>query len=99
MRLRDMRTPFSRRDMLKLGGMVFGGITLPKVLRASRGRSDVSCLIFFQTGGASQLDSFDPNPAPHVKFGAALERFQRRSPAFISPSIFRDAQKRRTSSR
>ena len=62
MRLRDMRTPFSRRDMLKLGGMVFGGITLPKVLRASRGRSDVSCLIFFQTGGASQLDSFDPKP-------------------------------------
>ena len=57
-----MDRAFSRRDMLKLGGMVFGGLTLPKILEASKGSSDISCLIFFQTGGLCQHDSFDPKP-------------------------------------
>lgn len=52
----------SRRDFLRLGGAVFGGISLPRILEASQGKSDVSCLIFFQNGGACQHDSFDPKP-------------------------------------
>ena len=63
MRLNDMTAPFSRRDFLKLGGAALGGITLPKLLEASsRGGRDVSCLIFFHTGGLCQHDSFDPKP-------------------------------------
>ena len=54
---------FSRRDFLKVGGAVFGGISLPRILEASHGKSNVSCLIFFQSGGACQHDSFDPKPA------------------------------------
>ncbi|MBL8295026.1 MAG: DUF1501 domain-containing protein, partial [Bryobacterales bacterium] len=49
-----------RRDLLKVGGAVFGGLTLPGVLRADR--RGISCVIFFQSGGACQHDSFDPKP-------------------------------------
>ena len=64
MRLNDMPGPFSRRDMLRLGGMALAGLNLPRMLRAaSAGGKDVSCLIFFHTGGLCQHDSFDPKPA------------------------------------
>ncbi len=62
MRLRDMSKPFSRRDFLRVGGAAVGGVTLPGLLQASAGGDDVSCLIFFQTGGLCHHDSFDPKP-------------------------------------
>ncbi len=63
MRLRDMSAPYSRRDVLSLGGAALAGVTLPKLLKASSGGGkDVSCLIFFHTGGMCQHDSFDPKP-------------------------------------
>ncbi|MEZ5396767.1 MAG: DUF1501 domain-containing protein [Bryobacterales bacterium] len=63
MQLSSMPAPFSRRDLLRLGGMAFAGLNLPKMLAAaSAGGKDVSCLIFFQTGGLCQHDSFDPKP-------------------------------------
>ncbi len=51
----------SRRDFLKAGSLAFAGLDLPRLLRAN-GRPDVSCIVFFQNGGASQLDSWDPKP-------------------------------------
>lgn len=59
---KSMSTGFSRRDFLKAGGMAFGGISLPGILRAKQSGSETSCLIFFQSGGLCQLDSFDPKP-------------------------------------
>ncbi len=71
MLLSSMTAPYSRRDVLKLGGVMFGGITLPKILAASRGAKDISCLIFFHEGGMCQLDSFDPKPEapPEIRGG------------------------------
>ena len=51
---------FSRRDFLKVGTLAFG-LDLPTLL-ASSADNDVSCIIFFQSGGMSQLDGFDPKP-------------------------------------
>jgi hypothetical protein len=62
-----MSGPFSRRDVLKLGGMMFGGITLPRMLEATQGGKEISCLIFFHEGGMCQLDSFDPKPEAPVE--------------------------------
>jgi len=62
MLLSETRGRYSRRDILKLGGTAFGGITLPGILAASAGRKDISCLVYFHTGGLCQLDSFDPKP-------------------------------------
>ena len=62
MQLSSMRTRYSRRDFLRVGGMSLGGVSLPRLLAASTGRSDVSCLVYFHTGGLCQHDSFDPKP-------------------------------------
>ena len=52
----------SRRDFLKVGALAFAGLNLPKLLAADRNRREISCIVLFQNGGASQLDTFDPKP-------------------------------------
>ena len=61
----------TRRQTLRLGATsLFGGLTLPRVLRAEEankaegGRSAKakSCLFIFLEGGPPQLDMFDPKP-------------------------------------
>lgn len=52
----------SRRDFLKVGGLAFAGIDLPRLLANEGGQKEVSCIVLFQNGGASQLDTFDPKP-------------------------------------
>ena len=50
----------TRRDTLNFGGLsLLGGVTLPQLLAAGQERS---CIVIFQNGGASQLDTFDPKP-------------------------------------
>jgi hypothetical protein len=51
----------SRRDFLKIGSLAFAGIHLPQLLKAATDR-EISCIVLFQNGGASQLDTFDPKP-------------------------------------
>ena len=50
----------TRRDFLRIGGSIWGGLNLPWLLAA--GGSAQNCIIFFQEGGPSQHDSFDPKP-------------------------------------
>lgn len=52
----------NRRDFLRVGGLALGGMHLPRLLAAERGASERSCIVIFQHGGASQLDTFDPKP-------------------------------------
>ena len=63
----NVRPPFrrrgrSRRDFLKAGALGFSGLHLPGLLAAEQGSSERSCIVIFQAGGASQLDTFDPKP-------------------------------------
>lgn len=51
-----------RRDFLRAGGAAFAGITLPRLLAGAEAGNEVSCIVFFQNGGACQHDSFDPKP-------------------------------------
>jgi uncharacterized protein (DUF1501 family) len=61
-----MTSRCSRRDFLTIGSLAFAGLNLPKLLAASRPKQAISCIVLFQNGGASQLDTFDPKPeAPH----------------------------------
>lgn len=63
MRIRHPRaTNWSRRDFLKVGSLAFAGLDLPKLLASSGRGSEMSCIVLFQLGGASQLDTFDPKP-------------------------------------
>jgi hypothetical protein len=52
----------SRRDFLKVGALGFAGLSLPDLLSAKGSGKDISCIVLFQNGGASQLDTFDPKP-------------------------------------
>src|SRR5260221_12976356 len=52
---------FGRRDLLRLGSLGSLGITLDKVLRAGTGK-DISCILVWQSGGPSHLDTFDMKP-------------------------------------
>src|SRR5436309_15117233 len=52
----------SRRDFLKVGALAFPGLNLPKLLAADCKRREISCIVLFQNGGASQLDTFDSKP-------------------------------------
>lgn len=63
----NVRPPFrrrgrSRRHFLKAGALGFSGLHLPGLLAAEQGSSERSCIVIFQAGGASQLDTFDPKP-------------------------------------
>lgn len=52
----------NRRAFLTAGSLAFSGISLPRLLKADSGASEKSCIVIFQHGGASQLDTFDPKP-------------------------------------
>jgi uncharacterized protein (DUF1501 family) len=57
----------SRRAVLRVGGLGALGLSLPNLLRAeSQGKLKAgrakSCILLFQFGGASHLDTFDPKP-------------------------------------
>jgi hypothetical protein len=51
----------SRRDFLKAGSLAFAGLNLPRLLAADTSH-EMACIVFFQNGGACQLDTFDPKP-------------------------------------
>jgi uncharacterized protein DUF1501 len=53
---------YSRRDFIKIGSLAFAGLNLPNLLAADRSRREISCIVLFQNGGSSQLDTFDPKP-------------------------------------
>ena len=56
----------SRRDFLKLGGLVVGGLSMPQLLRAEaakgRGRSHKAVIMVFLAGGPPHQDMFDLKP-------------------------------------
>src|SRR6266581_3775223 len=67
-------TPFSRRHLLKVGGLGLLGITLPTLLQAEAGRNSKletrnsprararSVIFLYQFGGPSHIDMFDMKP-------------------------------------
>lgn len=62
----------TRREMLRVGGLAFGGLTLADVLRgrANAGSADgrpKSVIMIWLRGGASHIDSFDMKPNAPVE--------------------------------
>ncbi|MFM7162521.1 MAG: DUF1501 domain-containing protein, partial [Planctomycetaceae bacterium] len=58
--------PVNRRGFLQVGGLGVGGLSLANLNRARAAgvasRNDRAVILFFQAGGASQLDTYDPKP-------------------------------------
>src|SRR5712671_3495456 len=60
-------TPFSRRHLLKVGGLGLLGLTLPKVLWAEAQKKGPaarakSVIFLYQFGGPRHIDMFDMKP-------------------------------------
>lgn len=61
------RAHSTRRTALKFGALGLSGLTLPQLLRAEdigekRKATAKSCILLFQFGGPSHLETFDPKP-------------------------------------
>ena len=58
--------PFNRREVLRIGGLALGGLTLPQLLAAKAlganpaAVKDKSVIFLFLHGGPSQIETFDP---------------------------------------
>ena len=61
----------TRRDFIKVGGMLAGGLSLPQLLRAEsnqrKGRSHKAIIHIYLPGGPSHIDMFDPKPNAPVE--------------------------------
>ena len=64
---------FTRRDVLKIGGLSAFGLTLPGLLRAQaqdnarvapsgKPKREPACILLWMGGGPSHIDTFDPKP-------------------------------------
>ena len=61
MRVTNHTDIFGRRDFMRIGSLGALGLSLPAVLRANA-KSDISCILVWQSGGCGQQDTFDMKP-------------------------------------
>ena len=64
--LNSPNTSLTRRGFLQLGTLGLGGLTLPSLLQARETapnrRRDTAVILYWMSGGPSQLDTWDPKP-------------------------------------
>ena len=73
----------SRRDVLRVGSLSALGLTLPGLLRAETpARRPKSCIVIYQYGGLSQLDSWDPKPDAPAELRGPYKPIATRTPGF-----------------
>ncbi|MCC7418956.1 MAG: DUF1501 domain-containing protein [Planctomycetaceae bacterium] len=58
--------PVARRELLKLGALAVGGLSLPQILQAreasGNASADTSVILLYMHGGPSQLETYDLKP-------------------------------------
>lgn len=92
-------TSVTRRDFIQVGSLMLGSMSLPQILQAREENSafvkDKSVVLLYLSGGASQIETFDPKmsaPAeirsvngevrtslPGITFGATMQRLANRA--------------------
>jgi len=62
----ELKCCLSRRDFIQIGMVGLGGVGLAGLLRQERllgaSRRNLNCIVLFQLGGNSQIDTWDPKP-------------------------------------
>jgi uncharacterized protein (DUF1501 family) len=83
---------YSRRELLKIGGLALGGMTLPQLLKAQeRGRSlvkDKAVVFLFLQGGPSQIETFDPKMTAPSEIRSVTGEVQSRLPGVTFGGTF-----------
>jgi hypothetical protein len=82
------RTKWSRRTLLKVGGLGLAGLSLPSLLQAEerprkRKATARSVILLFQFGGASHLDTFDPKPSAPREIRGEFATIKTRVPGIL----------------
>jgi hypothetical protein len=84
----------NRREFLRVGSLGALGLSLPTLLRAAaspetdrRARAR-RCILLFLTGGAPQLDTFDPKPDAPVDYRGELRSIATRLPGVQVSELF-----------
>ncbi|HWE35907.1 MAG TPA: DUF1501 domain-containing protein [Isosphaeraceae bacterium] len=90
----------TRREALRAGALTFAGLGLPALLRsrAEAARADVargpgfgrarSCILIFQWGGPSQLDTWDPKPDAPTEVRGEFQPIATRTPGLFLSEHF-----------
>ena len=92
----DFTTPnLNRRNMLSVGGLALGGLTLPDLLRAQDAVRnaggvvrDKSVIFLFMHGGPSQFETFDPKMDAPSNIRSATGEIPTRIPGISFGSTF-----------
>ncbi len=78
----------TRRDVVRLGAVPFLGLSLPELLAADasasavKPKTDKSCIMIYQYGGLSQIDSWDPKPDGPSEYRGPYKAIQTAVPGF-----------------
>lgn len=88
----------TRRDFLQVGSLGAAGLTLPTWLQAkeqgaiSSGHDEKSCIMIFNLGAPSQLDTFDPKPDAPVEVRGPFQTIPTRGEFELSEILPRHAE-------
>jgi uncharacterized protein (DUF1501 family) len=74
----------TRRDFLQVGALGAVGLGLPGLLRAQehgkKGKDDKNCIMIFNLGAPSQMDTLDPKPDAPAEIRGPFQTIQTASP-------------------
>tara|TARA_R110002111_G_scaffold168038_2_gene233908 strand:- start:687 stop:1865 length:1179 start_codon:yes stop_codon:yes gene_type:complete len=87
----------SRRDFLRVGSLSFVGLSVSEraaLAAAESDRSQKNCILIMMTGGASQLETFDPKPDAPSEIRGPLKAISTSVPGvFVSEAFPQLAQR------
>src|SRR5437868_5489762 len=86
----DRAAPVTRREIMRIGGIGLGELTLPQLLRAraeakptaGQGRAK-SVILLFNTGGMPQHESWDPKPEAPAEVRGAFGVIPTKTPGLM----------------
>ena len=69
--------PINRRNLLRVGALGFGGLTLPNLLSAGQSARNSRSVIFIElAGGPTQFETYDPKPDAPIEYRGPFQAIQ-----------------------
>ncbi|QDT41141.1 hypothetical protein Pan241w_12010 [Gimesia alba] len=91
MNSKQNQSEVSRRDFLRVGSLSFVGLSMSERAALSAAQSDRSqknCILIMMTGGASQLETFDPKPEAPAEIRGPLKAIETSVPGLLVSEAF-----------
>lgn len=91
MNSKQNQSEVSRRDFLRVGSLSFVGLSMSERAALSAVQSDRSqknCILIMMTGGASQLETFDPKPEAPAEIRGPLKAIETSVPGLLVSEAF-----------